>query len=463
VVKLLTALNLDMVARRSVAVPLLLDANQFLDYLELERGYRKAKQFVVDYLVRSYGGERASYFKVWYEAKDLVKQFGLPAAYQQQAVKDAVETYNAWAEAGGKPPAVRRVAPYVREGAWRIDGLTALSIRLMLGRHIVELWPHKRFWHYEWLVRTGRATRANTMRLRRVKDRVYAVFTYEVEPEPPREPEAVAAFDVNENTVVAARVDLKASADMVAQWNRQWVQSSISIKVFKTDFGRLARRYDAVRRKWAEELSVEINGKKLSGVHTREFRKRVKRLRERDRKRDRVNKVAHELTKEPAVLVTEDVGKKPQEEMIEDKRSPQLRHRIKQTSIKAVVEKVRDKAEERGLRFVLVSARRNSKTCPIHGAELSFPLGPKIGLCPRGHWVHRDVASVLNMLRRAAERLDEEYAEAVRRALSAVDVKALEEWSRHVLEAESHTPRPDVLARASPMTPTQTCGGRGHL
>ncbi|MGC9119769.1 MAG: zinc ribbon domain-containing protein, partial [Thermoproteus sp.] len=149
----------------------------------------------------------------------------------------------------------------------------------------------------------------------------------------------------------------------------------------------------------------------------------------------------------------ENVGKKPQEKMIERVDSAELRHRIKQMPIRAVVEKARDKAEERGLRFLLVSARRNSRTCPIHGAELSFPLGPKLGLCPRGHWVHRDVAAVLNMLRRAAEKLDEKYAEAVRKALSAVDEKTLEEWSRWVLEAESHTPRPDMLARASPMTP----------
>jgi transposase len=455
VVKLLTVLNLDMVVRRSVAVPLMLDANQLLDFLELERGYRRAKQMVVEYLVQTYGGKRASYFKVWHEVKEVVKQIGLPSAYAQQAVKDAVETYNSWAEAGGGPPAVRRVAPYVVEISWRLNSLTSLSLRLMSGRHVAELWPHKRFWHYEWLVRIGKAKRASTIRLRRVKDRVYAVFTYEVEPEPPKEPTAVAAFDVNENTVVAARVDLKATVDRVAQWNRQWVQPSISIKVFKTDFGRLAKRYAVIRRKWAEELTVEVNGKRLSGVHMREYRKRMKRLREGKRKRDRVNKVAHELTKEPAVLVTEGVGKKPQEEMVVDKRSPQLRHRIKQIPIKTVVEKVRDKAEERGLRFVLVSARRNSKTCPIHGEELSFPLGPKLGLCPHNHWVHRDVASVLNMLRRAADKLEEEYAETVKRALSAVDEKQLEEWSRQVIEAErpSRTSRPDVPARASPMTP----------
>jgi len=452
-----------MVVRRSVAVPLLLDANQLLDYLELERGYRRAKQLVIDHLVEKYGGRRVGFFKAWHEVKDLVRQMGLPSAYQTQAVKDAVETYNGWAEAGGRPPAVRHAAPYVADTAWRLTSPTSLSIRLMSSRHVVELWPHKRFWRFEWLVRTGRAKRASTIRLKRIKNRVYAVFVYELEPEPQREPEAVVAFDVNENTVVAAKVDLKATVDRVARWNREWVQPHISIIVFRTDFGRLAKRYDAIRRKWAEELTVEVNGKKLSGVHTREYRKRVKRLRERDRKRDRVNKLANVLTREPIILVTENVGKKPQEKMIERVVRAPLRHRIKQIPIRAVVDRVRDKAEERGLRLVLVSARRNSKTCPIHGVEMSFPLGPKVGLCPHNHWVHRDVASVLNMLRKAVEKLDEEYAEAVKSALSAVDEKQLEEWSQYVLEAESHTPRPAVLARASPMTPTQTCGGRGHL
>ncbi|WP_428495305.1 hypothetical protein, partial [Pyrobaculum sp.] len=439
---------------RSVAVPLLLDGNQLLDYLELERGYRKAKQLVVDYLVRNYGGRRANFFKVWGEVKEAVKQTGLPFAYQQQAVKDAVEAYNSWAEAGGEPPAVRRVSPYGDERAWRFDRPTAISLRLMSGRIVAELWPHKRFWLYEWLAKTGRATRASTIRLKRVGNRVYAVFVYEVKPEAPREPEAVVAFDVNENTIVAARVDLKATVDRVAQWNRQWVQP-ISIRVFRTDFGRLAKRYGAIRRRWAEELSVEINGKRLSGTHTREYKKRVKRLREGDRKRDRVYRIAHALTKEPTILVTENVGKKPQEEMIVDKRSPQLRHRIKQTPMKAVVGKVADKATERGLRLVLVSSYRNSKTCPVHGEPLSFPTGPKVGLCPRGHWVHRDVAAVLNMLWRAVERLEPEYSEIVKQALSTVDEKMLEEWSRLVLEAESpiQAQWPDVLARASPMTP----------
>ncbi|MGB9706004.1 MAG: hypothetical protein ACPL3C_11180, partial [Pyrobaculum sp.] len=423
-----------MVAR-SVAVPLLLDGNQFLDFLELEKAYRKAKKAVVEHLVQTYGGKRANFFKVWHEVKDLVKQTGLPFAYQQQAVKDAVETYNSWVKTGGRHPKVRWVAPYADERAWRFDSLTAVSIRLMSGRHAAELWPHKRFWLFEWLVRIGKAKKASTVRLKRVKNRVYAVFTYEIEPEAPKEPATVAAFDVNENTVVVARVDLRPTADKIAQWNRGWIQP-ISIKIFRTDFGRLAKRYDAVRRRWAEELAVEIDGKRLSGVHTREYRKRVKKLRERSRKGDRVNKIAHHLTKEPAVLITEDLGVRPQEELVEKKKNAELRHRIKQMPMKAVVDKTAGKAAERGLRLVLVSSYRNSKICPVHGEELSFPLGPRLGLCPRGHRVHRDVASVLNMLWKATEKLEKRYAEAVKRALSAVDERTLEEWSAQVLEAE---------------------------
>ncbi len=122
------------------------------------------------------------------------------------------------------------------------------------------------------------------------------------------------------------------------------------------------------------------------------------------------------------------------------------------------MEKVRDKAAEHGLRLLLVSARKVSKTCPIHGVELSLPLGLKIGLCPRGHWVHRAVAAVLNMLRKAVERLEPEYAEAVKRALSAVDEEALEKWSAIVLSVERvfKAQRPAVLTRASPMTPPGT-------
>ncbi|AET34193.1 hypothetical protein [Pyrobaculum ferrireducens] len=58
-----------MAATGSAAVPLLLDGNQFLNFLVLKRAYRRAKRAVVEYLVQNYGGRRASYFSIWHEAR----------------------------------------------------------------------------------------------------------------------------------------------------------------------------------------------------------------------------------------------------------------------------------------------------------------------------------------------------------------------------------------------------------
>jgi putative transposase len=65
-------------------------------------------------------------------------------------------------------------------------------------------------------------------------------------------PAEVVAFDVNENTVAVASVSLLSTVDAVAQWNRQYIDPTVYS--IKTDFGRLAKRYEAVRNAKLEEL-----------------------------------------------------------------------------------------------------------------------------------------------------------------------------------------------------------------
>ncbi len=165
------------------------------------------------------------------------------------AVKEAAETYNALVEVGERLPEMRRVVPYVAETTWRLDSLTALSTRFTSRRHVIELWPHERFRLFKWLARIVRAERLLTITLRRVKNCIYAVFIYEAEPERVEEPAAVTAFEINENVVVAAWVNIYAVADRVAQWNSRWISSLISIKIFRAGFSRLAKRYGAVRHR----------------------------------------------------------------------------------------------------------------------------------------------------------------------------------------------------------------------
>jgi putative transposase len=61
--------------------------------------------------------------------------------------------------------------------------------------------------------------------------------------------------------------------------------------------------------------------------------------------------MVREVTKSPAVIITEELGKNPQEEMIgvEEKKveKRELRHRVKQTPFRKLVRAVEDKAREK--------------------------------------------------------------------------------------------------------------------
>jgi len=108
--------------------------------------------------------------------------------------------------------------------------------------------------------------------------------------------------------------------------------------------------------------------------------------------------VASELTKNPSIIITEELGENPQESMISDVGKDELRHRIKQTPFKALEKAVGDKALERGSKIFHVSSYRNSRVCPIHFTRLERTDDWHVLKCPLGHLVDRDYASILNML-----------------------------------------------------------------
>jgi hypothetical protein len=125
--------------------------------------------------------------------------------------------------------------------------------------------------------------------------------------------------------VAVARVSLLSTVDAVARWNRQYVDPSVYS--IRTDFGRLAKRYEAVRNARLEELKRKYpyagrdeEERRQNVADTREFRKLARRLREGRRKEGRIKQVAREITRSPAVIITEELGKNPQGEMIGKKK-----------------------------------------------------------------------------------------------------------------------------------------------
>ncbi|KUO82230.1 MAG: hypothetical protein AT718_11355 [Vulcanisaeta sp. JCHS_4] len=223
------------------------------------------------------------------------------------------------------------------------------------------------------------------------------MFVFEIKPRE-EEPKSIVAFDINENTVAVGKIDIKTTVSKVVDWNRRYTTPQLYL--IKTDFGRLARRYGGIRNTIIERLKPHFtlpSGNYVNVTNTREFRKQVRKLRERGRKVGRVRHVANELTRTPAIIITEELGENTQESMINEIKRNETRHRVKQTPFKAVERAVGDKALERGSKLIRVSSYRNSRVCPIHFTRLGETNDWHTLYCPVGHYVNRDYASVLNM------------------------------------------------------------------
>jgi transposase len=402
--------------RRSIAVELEVtkELNKLLH--SVETAYLGIVRDVVEYAVENNVTSAKQLHGLFY-SKYRGEYPGLHSHLVIQAIKQASEIAKSFIERrrkglADKPyPEVKAVSIRFDETAWSYDQFikSVAPVRIAIspistsrrgrGGRRFEVWlrPHKRFWLYWWRVLSGEAELASTLLIKRRANKWYAVFVFELKPRE-EEPKSIVAFDINENTVAVGKIDIKTTVNKVAGWNRQYLTPELYM--IRTDFGRLARRYKRVRNTIIERLKPHFtlpSGKYVNITNTREYRKQVRKLRERDRKVGRIRHVAHELTKTPAIIITEELGNNPQESMIEDVGRSELRHRIKQTPFKALERAVEGKALERGSRMFKVSSYRNSRVCPIHFTRLEGTSDWHTLQCPLGHYVHRDYASVMNM------------------------------------------------------------------
>jgi len=403
-----------------------------------------------------------------------------------QAIKQTAEVVKSFVERkkrglAYKPyPEVKAVSIRFVETTWNYEEFvkSVAPVRIAIspistgkrgrGGRRFEVWlrPHKRLWLYWWKVLSGEARLASTLVVKRMANKWYAVFIFEIKPRVEK-PNSIISFDINENTVAVGKIDLPSTVSMVASWNRQYLTPQLY--TIRTDFGRLARRYKAIRNTIIEKLKPEFalpNGNYVNITNTREFRKQVRKLRERDRKVGRVRQIANELTKTPAIIITEELGENPQESMIDGIGKDELRHRIKQTPFKAVERAVEDKALERGSRMFKVSSYRNSQTCPLHLVRFRRTNDWHVLYCPKGHYVDRDYASVMNMmwkvtpegwvkgvwwnLKRLSKNMDWRKHEGESNPLIPY---SLVQYLHAVLKTFTASEQsPAVLARGSPMT-----------
>jgi IS605 OrfB family transposase len=464
-----------LLLRRSVAVEL--ETTKELNKLlySVESVYLSIVREVVEYAVVNNVLSTTQLHGLFY-SKYRLEYPSLNSQLIIQAIRQASEIAKSFVERRrkglvNKPyPEVRNVSIRFTEKAWGygkfVRSIAPVKITLSLLGERREVWlrPHKRFWLYWWRVLTGEAELASTLIVKRKVNKWYAIFIFEIKPKE-EEPQSIIAFDINENTVAIGRIDIIATINKTADWNRRY--ATPQLYEIRTDFGRLAKRYERVRNAIIEKLKPKFalpSGNYVNVANTREFRKRVRKLRERVRKVGRVRHVASELTKTSALIVTEELGNNPQEEMINGVGKGELRHRIKQTPFKALEKAVEEKALERGSRVFHVSSYRNSRVCPIHFTRLEKTDDWHVLKCPLGHLVNRDYASVMNM---AWKLTPEAWVKGVWWGL-----RKRMDWREHEGKSNTNIPYPIVqylhailrtftaseqwpamLARGSPMNP----------
>jgi IS605 OrfB family transposase len=464
--------------RRAVAVELEVPKGVSKLLYSVESAYLGIVRGVVEYAVENNVLNATELQRLFYRRYRSEYQ-GLHAHLVIQAIRQAAQIAKSFVERRriglvGKPyPEVRSVSIRFTEFTWSYDQFirstapVRLELSLPNGRTEVWLRPHKRFWQYWWRVLNGEARLASTLIVKRKVNKWYAVFIFEIKPKEGT-PQSVISFDINENTVAISRINLASTVGMVADWNRRY--TTPELYTIRTDFGRLAKRYKMIRNKIIERLKPEFalpNGKYVNITNTREFRKQVRKLRERDRKLSRVRQIANELTKTPAIIVTEELGDNPQEEMIDGIGKDELRHRIKQTPFKALEKAVEEKALERGSRIFHVSAYRNSRVCPIHFVRLERTDDWHTLQCPLGHYVDRDYASVMNMTWKITPKA---WTKGVWWSLKGLSRNMnwrkhedesnpiipyeIVKYLQHIMEnAKASEQSPAVLARGKPMNP----------
>lgn len=119
---------------------------------------------------------------------------------------------------------------------------------------------------------------------------------------------------------------------------------------------------------------------KGNSTKVREVRRKLRRLRERDKRLNVRRKLAKLIVMEAKerrlAIVLEDLPKRAPEHMVRDVEDKQLRLRIYRSAFSSMKNAIIEKAREYGVPVILVNPAHTSSTCPIHGAESpTHPMG----------------------------------------------------------------------------------------
>jgi len=311
---------------------------------EIEDAYREMLVEMVEYAVK-YKASQETLHNVFYE-KFRERYPWLSTRVIKGAYRDAVRRAKSFRERmkRGKvykdKPEVRRVTiTYSDSQDWRLeDGV--IKLRTHMGWVELRYRNHKQLCRY--LYSGWRL--ANELRFKILGKKVVMYLSFTREFEVGYDLRNVVAVDVNENNVTIALFKDGVLSDVYR---------------VETGLGRVVVAYSERRKRITQGKSTK----------TREVKRKLRRLRERERKQDVLRKTAkliESLTIEnSAVVVVGNINEKAKERMEED-ASNKLRHRIHQWSVKKLIELLNVKP----IHVVKVSERGTSSRDPFTGRRI---------------------------------------------------------------------------------------------
>jgi IS605 OrfB family transposase len=299
---------------------------------EIESAYREMLVEMVEYAVEHKASQNTLH-KVFY-SRFRERYPWLPTRVIKGAYRDAVRRAKSFREIKkrgkaytNKPEVKRATVTYSDSQDWRLeDGV----IMLRTHRGWVELHyrNHKQLYRYLY----GGWKLASELRLKVLGRKIIVYLSFTKSFEANYNPENVVAVDVNENNVTVAVFKSGVLADVYR---------------VETGLGRIVIAYSERRKRVTQGKSTK----------TREVKKKLRRLREKERKLDVLRKTAKLIenlaVENRAVVVVGNINEKAKERMEEDANN-KLRHRIHQWSVRKLIELLDDspicvvKVSERG-------------------------------------------------------------------------------------------------------------------
>jgi len=311
---------------------------------EIENAYREMLKEMVEYAVE-HKVSQSTLHRVFY-SRFRERYPWLPTRVIKGAYRDAVRRARNFRELKkkgraytDKPEAKKVTVTYSDSQDWRIeDGI--IKLKTHIGWIELHYGSHKQL--HKYLYSGWKLAEELKFKLIGRKVIVYLAFTKHFEVE--YDPRNAVAVDVNENNVTIAVFKSGVPAE---------------VHRVETRLGEVVIAYAERRRRIAEGKSTK----------TREVRKKLKRLRERERKLDILRKTARLIeklaTENKAVVVVGNIGERAKKAMESDK-SAKLRHRIHQWSTSTLTKLL----EEKPVHVVKVSERGSSTTDPFTGLRI---------------------------------------------------------------------------------------------